>query len=55
MDLLNHDGSLSAAAQIARRMLNEARQSLEAVPVNRYVNGLQAIVDHLIGLVDRLA
>ena len=54
-DLLNRAGSLSAAAQIARRMLNEARQSLEAVPVNRYVNGLQAIVDHLIGLVDRLA
>jgi octaprenyl-diphosphate synthase len=55
VDLLNRAGSLSAAAQIARRMLNEARQSLEAVPVNRYVNGLQAIVDHLIGLVDRLA
>jgi octaprenyl-diphosphate synthase len=54
-DLLNRAGALSAAAQIARRMLNEARQSLEAVPVNRYVNGLQVIVDHLIGLVDRLA
>ena len=54
-DLLNRAGALPAAAQIARRMLNEARQSLEAVPVNRYVNGLQAIVDHLIGLVERLA
>ena len=35
-------------------MLNEARQSLEAVPANRYVNGLHAITDHLIGLVDQL-
>jgi octaprenyl-diphosphate synthase len=54
-DLLHRAGALPAAAQIARRMLGEARQSLEAVPVNRYVNGLQAIADHLIGLVDRLA
>ena len=53
-DLLRRAGSISAAAQIAKRMLNEARQSLEAVPVNRYVNGLQTITDHLIGLVDRL-
>jgi octaprenyl-diphosphate synthase len=54
-DLLNRAGSISAAAQIAKRMLNEARLCLEAVPVNRYVNGLQTITDYLIGLVDRLA
>ncbi|MGA7905742.1 MAG: polyprenyl synthetase family protein, partial [Terrimicrobiaceae bacterium] len=54
-DLLNRAGSLSAAAQTARRMLHEARQSLEAVPMNRYVNGLQSIADHLIRMVDRLA
>jgi geranylgeranyl pyrophosphate synthase len=53
-DLLHRAGSIAAAAQIAKRMLNEARQSLEAVPANRYVNGLQAITDHLIGLVDQL-
>ena len=40
-DLLHRAGSIAAAAQIAKRMLNEARQSLEAVPANRYVNGLQ--------------
>lgn len=53
-DLLRRAGSIAAAAQVAKRMLHEARQSLDAVPVNRYVNGLQAITDHLIGLVDRL-
>jgi len=53
-DLLQRAGSIAAAAQIAKRMLHEARQSLEAVPTNRYVNGLQAITDHLIGLVDQL-
>jgi octaprenyl-diphosphate synthase len=55
VNLLNRAGSLSAAAQVARRMLNEARQSLEVVPLNRYVNGLHSIADRLIGLVDRLA
>jgi octaprenyl-diphosphate synthase len=55
IDLLHRAGSLSAAAQIARRMLNEARQCLEAVPFNRYVNGLQSIADHLIALVGRVA
>jgi octaprenyl-diphosphate synthase len=54
-DLLHRAGSITAAGQIAKRMLTEARQSLEAVPVNRYVTGLQAITDHLIGLVDQLA
>jgi geranylgeranyl pyrophosphate synthase len=53
-DFLHRAGSISAAAQIAKRMLNEARQSLDTVPGNRYVNGLQAITDHLIGLVDQL-
>jgi octaprenyl-diphosphate synthase len=53
-DFLHRAGSIAAAAQIAKRMLHEARQSLEAVPVNRYVNGLQAITDHLIGLVEQL-
>jgi octaprenyl-diphosphate synthase len=54
-DFLHRAGSIAAAAQIAKRMLHEARQSLESVPVNRYVSGLQAITDHLIGLVEQLS
>jgi len=53
-EMLDRAGAISAATQIARRMLDEARQSLETVPVNRYVTGLQAISDHLIGLIGRL-
>jgi Geranylgeranyl pyrophosphate synthase len=52
--LLARSGSIAAAAQVARRMLTEARGSLEVIPVNRYVSGLQSISDHLIQLVGRL-
>ena len=54
-EMLNQAGSLQAAAQIARRMITEGRESLVLVPENRYVSGLRAIADHLIGLIDRLA
>jgi octaprenyl-diphosphate synthase len=53
-EMLHRSGSLSAAAQVSRRMLLEARASLEVIPVNRYVSGLQSIADHLIGMVGRL-
>lgn len=53
-DMLARSGSIAAAAQVSRRMLSEARASLEVIPVNRYVSGLQSISDHLIGLVGRL-
>jgi octaprenyl-diphosphate synthase len=53
-ELLAKSGSIAAAAQVSRRMLSEARASLEVIPVNRYVSGLQSISDHLIGLVGRL-
>jgi len=53
-EMLNQAGSLPAAAQIARRMILEGRESLVLVPENRYVSGLRAIADHLIGLIDRL-
>ena len=46
---------MQAAAQIARRMIGEGRESLVLVPENRYVSGLRAIADHLIGRIDRLA
>lgn len=53
-EMLNRSGSLQAAAQVARRMLVEAKTSLETVPTNRYVNGLDAIADHVIGLIDQV-
>ena len=53
-DMLARAGSIAAAAQVSRRMLAEARASLEVIPVNKYVRGLQSISDHLIGLVGRL-
>jgi octaprenyl-diphosphate synthase len=53
-EMLARSGSISAAAQVSRRMLAEARASLEVIPVNKYVSGLQSIADHLIGLVGRL-
>lgn len=52
--MLARSGSIAAAAQVSRRMLAEARASLEVIPVNKYVSGLQSISDHLIGQVGRL-
>lgn len=54
-ELLNRSGAMEAAAGVARRMLGEAQDALQAVPTNRYVTGLQAIADHIIGLVGRIA
>ncbi|CAN5381079.1 polyprenyl synthetase family protein [soil metagenome] len=53
--MIRDSGSVQAAAQVARRMLNEGRESLAIVPTNRYVSGLQGITDHLISLVDRIS
>lgn len=53
-DMLNQSGSLSAAAQVARKLLDEGRASLDTVPANRYVHGLRSITDHLGGLIDQL-
>jgi len=53
-EALRRTGSISAAAQVARRMLNEARQSLGIIPTNRYVAGLQSVTDHLVGLTEQL-
>lgn len=53
-EMLTRAGSIAAAAQVSRRMLSEARASLEVIPVNRYVSGLQSIADHLITQVGRL-
>ena len=53
-EMLPRAGSIAAAAQVSRRMLSEARASLEVIPVNRYVSGLQSIADHLITQVGRL-
>lgn len=54
IQMLADAGTISAAARVSRRMLSEARASLESIPENRYVCGLQSIADHLIGLVERL-
>ena len=54
-EMINRAGSLQSAAQVARRMVIESKESLDLVPTNRYVSGLHAIADHLIGLIDRVA
>ena len=53
-EMLERAGSIPAAAQVARRMLGEARQSLAILPANRYVSALHAIADHLDRLLDRM-
>lgn len=54
-EMIDRAGAMKGAVQVALRLLNEAKQSLEVVPANRYVNGLQAIADHLTGLIGRMA
>jgi octaprenyl-diphosphate synthase len=51
--LLRSSGAMLNAVEIARRMVAEARQSLEPVPVNKYWNGLSAIAGHLDGLLGK--
>lgn len=53
-EMIDRAGALQGAVQVALRMLNEAKEALAVVPTNRYVNGLQAIADHLIGLISRM-
>jgi octaprenyl-diphosphate synthase len=53
-EMLAQAGSLKSAAQVAQRMVVEGKASLEPVPENRYVNGLRAIADHLIRLIDQV-
>jgi len=54
-NILRDSGSIKAAAQVAQRMIGEARESLASLPPNRYVSGLQAITEHLIRLVGQLS
>lgn len=54
-EMIDRAGALKGAVQIALRMLDEAREALEVVPENRYVNGLRAIADHVTGLIGRMA
>ncbi len=54
-EMIDRAGAMKGAAQVALRLLTEAKQSLEVVPANRYVNGLHAIADHVIGLIGRMA
>ncbi len=52
--LLDESGAVRAAAQVAHRLIGEAKESLSAVPENRYVGGLSAIADHLTDLLNAL-
>lgn len=54
-EMIDRAGALKGAVQVALRMLDEAKEALEVVPANRYVNGLRAIADHVIGLISRMA
>jgi octaprenyl-diphosphate synthase len=53
-ELLRTSGAMANAIEIACRMVAEARQALEPVPVNKYWTGLAAIAGHLEGLLARL-
>lgn len=54
-EILGKAGAIPAAAEIAKRLLAEASEALNAVPVNRYAEGLRAIVDHLSSMLGRFA
>lgn len=53
MAFLNESGALGSAAAIGKRLVDEARASLDLVPANRYAAGLRAIADHLDGLIEK--
>ncbi len=53
-EMLLQSRCVSAAAQVARNMLIEARESLSAAGSNEYLAGLRAITEHLAQLIDRL-
>jgi geranylgeranyl pyrophosphate synthase len=52
-ELLRKSGALQSAIDTATRMVGEAREALEPVPVNKYWNGLSAIAGHLEGLLGK--
>jgi octaprenyl-diphosphate synthase len=52
-ELLRKSGALQSAIDTATRMVGEAREALEPVPVNKYWNGLSAIAGHLDGLLGK--
>jgi octaprenyl-diphosphate synthase len=53
-EMIQRSGSVNAAAQIALRLIGEARACLDSVPDNRYVSGLRAITEHVSYLIARL-
>lgn len=49
-DLVIRRGAMRTAVDSARRFVKEAQRSIEIVPRNRYLNGLEAITAYLDGL-----
>ncbi len=54
-EILGKAGAIPAAAEIAKGLLADASEALDVLPVNRYSEGLRAIVDHLSGMLGRFA
>ena len=53
-EIIRRSGSVHASAQVAHRLIKEARECLDSVPDNRYVSGLRAITEHVSYLIARL-
>lgn len=53
-EMIQRSGSVNAAAQVANRLITEARACLDIVPDNRYVSGLRAITEHVSYLIAKL-
>lgn len=46
-EMIRKSGSVTAAAQVAEKLIAEASQELASISSNRYVEGLQAIANHV--------